>query len=197
MIFISCKAPVDPVELVLRHIENVEQTGITHTRCGRSIQYIYFRHSFVRKENISWSDGFDDRYAHRLTPVSNTCVANVPEIKSLTQRVLKPFLLTQKDPDENYRVSRYSDLQILSTASDISGSANPFLSLIKFYNFVRSPVACKRSTRLSSKCAITTRYPVRRSSTPSSRAFRAGGPSTSKMQKILFSSRCSRWGPLF
>jgi len=74
VIFISCKAPVDPVELVLRHIENVEQTGITHTR-----------------------------YAHRLTPVSNTCVANVPEIKSLTQRVLKPFLLTQKDPDENCR----------------------------------------------------------------------------------------------
>jgi len=74
VIFISCKAPVDPVELVLRHIENVEQTGITHTR-----------------------------YAHRLTPVSNTCVANVSEIKSLTQRVLKPFLLTQKDPDENCR----------------------------------------------------------------------------------------------
>jgi len=75
VIFISCKAPVDPVELVLKHIENVEKTGITHTR-----------------------------YAHRLTPVSNTCVANVPEIKSLAQRVLKPFLAQNPATDCLYKI---------------------------------------------------------------------------------------------
>ncbi|KAI9511006.1 hypothetical protein F5148DRAFT_454674 [Russula earlei] len=70
VLFISCKAPVDPVRLVLKHIENVENTGVTHTR-----------------------------YAHRLTPVTNTCVANAPEIKSLAQRVLKLFLM--EDPQED------------------------------------------------------------------------------------------------
>jgi len=63
VIFISCKAPVDPVKLVLKYIEDVETTGVTRTR-----------------------------YTHRLTPVTTTCVANVFEIKSLAQRVLKPFL---------------------------------------------------------------------------------------------------------
>jgi len=75
VIFISCKAPVDPVELVLKHIENVEKTGITHTR-----------------------------YAHRLTPVSNTCTANVPEIKSLAQRILKPFLAQNPATDCLYKI---------------------------------------------------------------------------------------------
>ncbi|KAH9994762.1 hypothetical protein BJV77DRAFT_1098134 [Russula vinacea] len=55
VIFISCKAPVDPVQLVLKHIEDVERTGVR-------------------------------------TQVTNTCVANASEIKSLAQRVLKLFL---------------------------------------------------------------------------------------------------------
>ncbi|KAH9960921.1 hypothetical protein BC827DRAFT_1370447 [Russula dissimulans] len=75
VIFISCKAPVDPVQLVLKHIENVEKTGVTHTR-----------------------------YAHRLTPVTNTCVANVHEITSLAQRVLKPFLAQHSDSNFRYKI---------------------------------------------------------------------------------------------
>jgi len=75
VIFISCKAPVDPVQLVLKHIENVEGTGITHTR-----------------------------YTHRLTPVTNTCVANTSEIKSLAQRVLKSFLAQNPDTDCRYKI---------------------------------------------------------------------------------------------
>jgi hypothetical protein len=39
---------------------------------------------------------------HRLTPVTNTCVANAPETKSLAQRVLKLFLA--QNPDSDYRV---------------------------------------------------------------------------------------------
>jgi len=44
------------------------------------------------------------RYTHRLTPVTNTCVANATEIKSLAQRVLKLFLA--QNPDSDYRVRR-------------------------------------------------------------------------------------------
>lgn len=75
VIFISCKPPVDPVQLVLKHVENVERTGITHTR-----------------------------YTHRLTPITNTCVANVPEIKSLSQRVLKLFLAQNPGSDYRYKI---------------------------------------------------------------------------------------------
>jgi len=59
---------------VLKHIENVERTGVTHTR-----------------------------YTHRLTPITNTCVANVSEIKPLAQRVLKLFLAQNPDLDSDYR----------------------------------------------------------------------------------------------
>ena len=47
------------------------------------------------------------RYTHRLTPVTNTCVANAVEIKSLAQRILKPFLA--QNPGSDFRV-RPSDL---------------------------------------------------------------------------------------
>lgn len=33
VIFISCKAPVDPVELVVKYIKSVENTGVSRTRC--------------------------------------------------------------------------------------------------------------------------------------------------------------------
>jgi len=75
VIFISCRPPVDPVQLVLKHIENVERTGVTHTR-----------------------------YTHRLTPVTNTCVANAPEIKSLALRILKLFLAQNSDSDYRYKI---------------------------------------------------------------------------------------------
>ncbi|KIM40614.1 hypothetical protein M413DRAFT_165114 [Hebeloma cylindrosporum] len=61
-IFISCKPPVDPVELVVKYIGMVEDTGITRTR-----------------------------YVHRLVPVSGTCTANLPEIEALCQDVFKAF----------------------------------------------------------------------------------------------------------
>ncbi|KAH9972075.1 hypothetical protein BGW80DRAFT_393477 [Lactifluus volemus] len=75
VIFISCKAPIDPVALVLKHIENVTNTGVTRTR-----------------------------YTHRLTPVANTCVANAVEITSLARRVLKPFIAGNPDSEFRYKV---------------------------------------------------------------------------------------------
>ena len=32
VVFISCKPPVDPVQLVVKHVENVQRTGLTRTR---------------------------------------------------------------------------------------------------------------------------------------------------------------------
>jgi hypothetical protein len=68
----------------------------------RSIQFvtpILFREIHLSKRNCDrvWERG---RYAHRLTPVSDTCVANEPEIKSLAQRVLKPFLAQNSAADD-------------------------------------------------------------------------------------------------
>ncbi|KIK36540.1 hypothetical protein CY34DRAFT_811230 [Suillus luteus UH-Slu-Lm8-n1] len=62
VIFISCKPPVDPVQLILQHIKNVHETGVTRTK-----------------------------YTHRLTPVSGTCVANLPELHSLCRRTVAEY----------------------------------------------------------------------------------------------------------
>ncbi|KAH8099982.1 hypothetical protein BXZ70DRAFT_989692 [Cristinia sonorae] len=72
VVFISCKPPVDPVKLVIKHVENVIQTGVTRTR-----------------------------FTQRLTPISASCVANIPEIKSLCTRLLKPVL--EQDPEKSYK----------------------------------------------------------------------------------------------
>jgi tRNA acetyltransferase TAN1 len=62
VIFMSCKPPVDPVKLVMKHVENVQETGVTRTK-----------------------------YTHRLTPVSGTCVANLPELHSLCRRTVTAY----------------------------------------------------------------------------------------------------------
>ncbi|KAL4072711.1 hypothetical protein V8B97DRAFT_1958058 [Scleroderma yunnanense] len=76
VLFISCKPPVDPVRLVVTHIENVQKTGVTRTK-----------------------------YTHRLTPVSGTCVANLPEIQSMCRRVFAPFFAENggDDPPQTHK----------------------------------------------------------------------------------------------
>ncbi|KAI0956107.1 hypothetical protein AcV7_006601 [Taiwanofungus camphoratus] len=71
VVFISCKPPVDPVTLVVKHIQNVIESGVTNTR-----------------------------YTQRLTPISGSCVANVPEIQSLCNRIIKSFF--SSDPERKY-----------------------------------------------------------------------------------------------
>ncbi|OCB91693.1 hypothetical protein A7U60_g1045 [Sanghuangporus baumii] len=61
LVFISCKPPVDPVALVSTHVKRVEETGVTHTRSTL-----------------------------RLTPVTNSCDANLSEITSLCKRIAVP-----------------------------------------------------------------------------------------------------------
>ncbi|KAJ7285191.1 hypothetical protein C8J57DRAFT_1290659 [Mycena rebaudengoi] len=61
LVFISCKAPVDPLQLVTTHVSNVQKTGVTQTR-----QIL------------------------RLVPVVATCVANLPEIQALCRKVFEP-----------------------------------------------------------------------------------------------------------
>lgn len=41
VIFISCKPPVDPVELVVKYIKTVEATGIARTRSVSPISHFY------------------------------------------------------------------------------------------------------------------------------------------------------------
>ncbi|KAG2124221.1 hypothetical protein DEU56DRAFT_744708 [Suillus clintonianus] len=71
VIFMSCKPPVDPVKLVMKHVDNVQKTGVTRTKC-----------------------------THRLTPVSGTCVANLPELHSLCRRTVAAYTAHEKGEDE-------------------------------------------------------------------------------------------------
>jgi len=70
VVFISCRPPVDPVELIVTHAENVRKTGITRTK-----------------------------YTHRLIPVSGTCVANLSEIHSLCRRTFTSFFAQDERSD--------------------------------------------------------------------------------------------------
>ncbi|KAF9478325.1 hypothetical protein BDN70DRAFT_880092 [Pholiota conissans] len=75
VLFISCKPPVDPVELVVKHIKTVQETGVAGTR-----------------------------YIQRLVPVSGSCVANPPEIQALCERVLKSFFDKHPDTTYTYKI---------------------------------------------------------------------------------------------
>lgn len=73
VVFISCKAPVDPVKLVVTHVQNVKNTGVTRTK-----------------------------YTHRFFPVSASCGTNLPDIQALCRRVFAPFFNAQ-DQSKAYR----------------------------------------------------------------------------------------------
>ncbi|KAF9466611.1 hypothetical protein BDZ94DRAFT_1251348 [Collybia nuda] len=75
VVFISCKPPVDPVELIYKHIINVEKTGITRTR-----------------------------YTHRLVPVSDSCVANLPEIQTLCNSIFSSYFSHHPDKTFKYKI---------------------------------------------------------------------------------------------
>ncbi|KAG1775287.1 hypothetical protein EV702DRAFT_455289 [Suillus placidus] len=77
VIFISCKPPVDPVKLVMKHVDNVQKTGVTRTK-----------------------------YTHRLTPVSGTCVANLPELHSLCRRTVAAYC-AQENSEGSPRARKY------------------------------------------------------------------------------------------
>jgi len=75
VVFISCKRPVDPVELVVNYIKTVQTTGVTRTR-----------------------------YTHRLVPVSGTCVANLPEIQALCRHTFKDYFDHHGDSKFKYKI---------------------------------------------------------------------------------------------
>ncbi|KAI0779099.1 hypothetical protein BC629DRAFT_1264037, partial [Irpex lacteus] len=74
-VVISCKPPIDPIHLVVKHVENVLRTGVTQTK-----------------------------FAQRLTPISGTCVTNVQEIKALCSRLLEPHLLPMHQNSPYYKI---------------------------------------------------------------------------------------------
>ncbi|OJA19977.1 hypothetical protein AZE42_04215 [Rhizopogon vesiculosus] len=71
----SCKPPIDPVKLVMKHVESVQRTGVTRTK-----------------------------YTHRLTPISGSCVANIPELHSLCRRTIEAFSAQEKSEGSPYKV---------------------------------------------------------------------------------------------
>ncbi|KAI0360017.1 hypothetical protein OH77DRAFT_1472008 [Trametes cingulata] len=75
VVFISCKPPIDPVKLVTTHVQNVMNTGVTQTR-----------------------------YTQRLTPVSGSCVANIPEIRNLCGRLVNAALAAEPDKKFTYKI---------------------------------------------------------------------------------------------
>ncbi|KAI0710142.1 hypothetical protein C8Q76DRAFT_741272 [Earliella scabrosa] len=75
VVFISCKPPVDPVLLVTTHVQNIVNTGVTQTR-----------------------------YTQRLTPVSASCVANIPEIQSQLTRIIKETLSAEPERKFSYKI---------------------------------------------------------------------------------------------
>ncbi|KAM5538457.1 hypothetical protein V8D89_007790 [Ganoderma adspersum] len=75
VVFIACKPPVDPVKLVATHVQNVADTGVTHTR-----------------------------YSQRLTPVAGSCVANITEIQSLCTRIVRTAFSEQPERKFKYKI---------------------------------------------------------------------------------------------
>ncbi|KAJ6457100.1 hypothetical protein C8R47DRAFT_1029184 [Mycena vitilis] len=75
LVFISCKPPIDPVKLVMKHVQNVQATGLTHTR-----------------------------YSLRFSPVVASCVTNLPEIQGLCRTVLEPFFGEGVEQNLKYKI---------------------------------------------------------------------------------------------
>ncbi|TRM64403.1 hypothetical protein BD626DRAFT_536395 [Schizophyllum amplum] len=75
LVFMACRAPVDPVILVTRHMKNVETTGITRTR-----------------------------NTHRLLPVSGSCTTNIPEIQALCRDVFDKFTSKRSGAAFKYKI---------------------------------------------------------------------------------------------
>ncbi|KAI0084038.1 hypothetical protein BDY19DRAFT_559929 [Irpex rosettiformis] len=74
-VVISCRPPVDPIQLVVKHVKNVLKTGVTQTK-----------------------------FAQRLTPISATCVTNLQEIKTLCTRLLEPHLARADVTKFSYKI---------------------------------------------------------------------------------------------
>lgn len=81
---------MDPVELVVSYVKDIKATGVMRTR---SVVYYYL---WLLITQI-------DRYIYRLVPVSDSTVANVPEIETLCQKVFSVFF--NKHPNTKYTVS--------------------------------------------------------------------------------------------
>jgi len=74
-VFISCRAPIDPVRLVYEHFSNVERTGATQTR-----------------------------HALRFTPISDSCTATLSDIVKLGEHLFPPAFHSDPPRGFKYRI---------------------------------------------------------------------------------------------
>ncbi|KAI4519209.1 hypothetical protein K525DRAFT_206665 [Schizophyllum commune Loenen D] len=75
VVFMACRPPVDPIALVMRHLKNVEMTGITRTR-----------------------------QTHRLLPVSGSCTANILEIQALCRDAWLKYMTGRVNATSKYKI---------------------------------------------------------------------------------------------
>ncbi|KAG5652161.1 hypothetical protein H0H81_006046 [Sphagnurus paluster] len=75
VVFISCKPPIDPVQLVVKLVKDVEETGVVRSRC-----------------------------IFRLVPVSGSCGANIQEIQALCRAMLEPFFARHPEKKFKYKI---------------------------------------------------------------------------------------------
>jgi len=75
LIFIAVKPPIDPVQLVLTYLTDVEQTGVTRTRS-----------------------------AQRYAPVSGSCVATIEDIVDLAKRLFPPHFESDSPRAVKYKI---------------------------------------------------------------------------------------------
>lgn len=75
VVFIGCRAPVDPVQLVQAHVHQVEKSGTSRSR-----------------------------YTQRMVPSSETCVANLPEVVAMCRRLIVPHFTQEREGEKTYRI---------------------------------------------------------------------------------------------
>ncbi|KZS94182.1 hypothetical protein SISNIDRAFT_485104 [Sistotremastrum niveocremeum HHB9708] len=75
LIYIQCSPTVDPVKLVLHHLEEVERTGITRTR-----------------------------HVQRFAPASGTCQASLGEFKILASKIIPTAFVNVSPNPCNYKI---------------------------------------------------------------------------------------------
>ncbi|KAG6902851.1 hypothetical protein C0995_010736 [Termitomyces sp. Mi166 len=96
IVFISCRPPVDPVQLVVKLVKDVQATGVVRSRC-----------------------------IHRLVPVSAQCGANLPEIQGLCLKVLEPFFFQHPGRKFSYKIElRVRNHSVISRPDFIQHIAN-------------------------------------------------------------------------
>jgi hypothetical protein len=94
VLFASCAAPIDPVALTLGYLDEVKEKGFARTR-------------FVATSCLTTLLTILSA-VQRLEPIANTCVASMPELLLLGEKVFKDGFKTREGSESKaYTVCRF------------------------------------------------------------------------------------------